>query len=93
MHHGDDFVAVGPRRTTPKDLVGDALSTVFIVKDRGVLGPRQGDLKQIRVLNRTLTSKEFPTAIEYTADKRHVTQSLLQTQLGFTPSSKPLSSP
>eukprot|EP00971_Amphidinium_carterae_P201914 4006425-Amphidinium_carterae.1 len=30
-------------------------------------------------------------AIEYTADKRHVT--LLQTQLGFTPSSKPLSSP
>eukprot|EP00971_Amphidinium_carterae_P034140 671908-Amphidinium_carterae.1 len=56
MHHGDDFVAVGPRRTTPK--VGDALSMVFIVKDRGVLGPRPGDLKQIRVLNRTLTWKD-----------------------------------
>eukprot|EP00971_Amphidinium_carterae_P271101 5379858-Amphidinium_carterae.1 len=59
MHHGDDFVAVGPRRTTPK--VGDALSTVFIVKDRGVLRPRSGDLKQIRVLNRTLTWREDPT--------------------------------
>eukprot|EP00971_Amphidinium_carterae_P122188 2419346-Amphidinium_carterae.2 len=46
MHHGDDFVAVGPRRATPK--VGEALSTVFMVKDRGVLGPRPGDLKQIR---------------------------------------------
>eukprot|EP00971_Amphidinium_carterae_P214933 4265165-Amphidinium_carterae.1 len=77
MHHGDDFVAVGPRRTTPR--VGDALSTFFIVKDRGVLGPRPGDLKQIRVLNHTLTWREDPTAIEYTADKRHVT--LLQTQL------------
>eukprot|EP00971_Amphidinium_carterae_P087808 1737388-Amphidinium_carterae.1 len=78
MHHGDDFVAVGPRRATPK--VGKALSTVFIVKDRGVLGPRQGDLKQIRVLNRTLAWKDYPTiAIEYTADKRHVT--LLQSQL------------
>eukprot|EP00971_Amphidinium_carterae_P066603 1318941-Amphidinium_carterae.1 len=41
MHHGDDFVAVGPRRATPK--LGDALSTVFIVKGRGVLGPRPGD--------------------------------------------------
>eukprot|EP00971_Amphidinium_carterae_P350861 6491778-Amphidinium_carterae.2 len=65
MHHGDDFVAVGPRRATPK--VGEALSTVFIVKDRGVLGPRAGDLKQIRVFNRTLVWKHFPTAIEYTA--------------------------
>eukprot|EP00971_Amphidinium_carterae_P051914 1022069-Amphidinium_carterae.3 len=92
MHHGDDFVAVGPRRATPK--VGEALSTVFIVKDRGVLGPRPGDLKHIRVLNRTLVWKEFPTAspIEHTADKRHVT--LLQAQLGLTTSSsKPLSSP
>eukprot|EP00971_Amphidinium_carterae_P091857 1818286-Amphidinium_carterae.1 len=87
MHHGDDFVVVGPRRATPK--VGEALSTV---KDRGVLGPQAGDLKQIRVLNRTLVWKDSPPAIEYTADKRHVAQ--FQTQLGLTTSSsKPLSSP
>eukprot|EP00971_Amphidinium_carterae_P047589 937327-Amphidinium_carterae.1 len=61
MHHGDDFVAVGPRRATPK--VGEALS-------KPLLGPRAGDLKQIRVLNRTLTWKNSPPAIEYTADKR-----------------------
>eukprot|EP00971_Amphidinium_carterae_P196036 3889972-Amphidinium_carterae.1 len=46
---------------------------------------------QIRVLNRTLTWTENPTAIECAADKRHVT--LFQQQFGFTPSSKSLSSP
>eukprot|EP00971_Amphidinium_carterae_P306691 6094924-Amphidinium_carterae.1 len=49
MHHGDDFVAVGPRRATPK--VGPRSA-----------GPRPGILKQITVLNRTLVWKEFLTA-------------------------------
>ena len=83
FHHGDDFVALGPREQSA--WLSDELGRVFIIKDRGVLGPGAQDLREIRVLNRLM--RWFPAGspggerIEYEADPRHVQILLAQTGL------------
>eukprot|EP00971_Amphidinium_carterae_P005406 108142-Amphidinium_carterae.1 len=89
LHHGDDFVIVGPRSNT--DVAVDALKEGFLVKDRGMLGPRSTDLKNIQVLNRTLRWSQDGDLLEYEADLRHVP--LLLEQVGLKSESKSLSTP
>ena len=94
FHHGDDFVISGARDESA--WVTDQLSTKFIVKDRGVLGPEPQDLKEITCLNRTIRWRDRwasgGEAIEYEADPRHVQILLPQLNLDGE-NTKPLGSP
>ena len=83
FHHGDDFVIVGKRGQT--QWLKRVIAVKLIVKDRGSLGPRATDLKEISILHRSLSwlaaSGKQPERIEYAADPRHA--EVLQQQLGF----------
>ena len=72
-HHGDDFTIMGRR--------GDAhwmearLGKRFLVKNRGCLGPRAEDVKEVSLLHRIIQyyGKDAPGGerIEFQADPRH----------------------
>ena len=64
--HGDDFVTTG----ADKDLkwMRQELEKTYELKTQ-VLGPDEGDLQQVRVLNRILTWGQ--EGISYEADPRH----------------------
>lgn len=70
MVHGDDFVFAG----TEKELkwVKERMEEYFLIKVVGVLGGDEGDLKEVRVLNRVLSWTD--TGILYEADPRLVEQ-------------------
>jgi hypothetical protein len=93
FHHGDDFVLGGPRESS--EWMRQELSTVFIIKDRGVLGPEPGDKREITCLNRVVRWTDRMSAggesIEYEADTRHA--QILQAQMGLKPTSRGLSTP
>ena len=65
--HGDDFTSLA----VESDLLWlrDSLKKVFLIKDRGILGPESHDLKEIRLLNRIIAWE--PEGIRYEADQRH----------------------
>ena len=65
--HGDDFTSLA----VESELLWlrDSLTKLFLIKDRGILGPDPHDLKEIRLLNRVIAWT--PTCIRYEADQRH----------------------
>ena len=64
--HGDDFVSEGAK----EDLkwFDEALPTEFEIKTE-ILGPDEGEVKELRILNRVIRLEE--NGLEWEADQRH----------------------
>ena len=80
--HGDDFTVTGPQVNLKK--FSDFLSTKYLVKIRGILGPAHMDDKEITLLNRVI--KWGPQGISLEADPQHT--ELVIKDLGLDTSSK-----
>jgi hypothetical protein len=65
--HGDDFVLSGS--ATALDTVKAGMHARFLLKELGRLGGGQGELKELRVLNRVI--RWTPAGLKYEADPRH----------------------
>ncbi len=65
--HGDDFVLSG--RAGDLDVVKARMHERFLLKELGRLGGGQGELKELRVLNRVI--RWTPAGLKYEADPRH----------------------
>jgi hypothetical protein len=65
--HGDDFVLSGS--ATALDTVKAGMHERFLLKELGRLGGGQGELKELRVLNRVI--RWTPAGLKYEADPRH----------------------
>jgi hypothetical protein len=65
--HGDDFVLSG--RAEALDHVKVGMHERFLLKELGRLGGGQGELKELRILNRVI--RWTPTGLKYEADPRH----------------------
>ncbi len=65
--HGDDFVLTGRARALDQVKVG--MHERFLLKELGRLGGGQGELKELRVLNRVI--RWTPAGLKYEADPRH----------------------
>ena len=65
--HGDDFTFLGFEEDL--EWATSLMSTWYDVKVRGILGPDPDDLKEIVILGRTVTWKEW--GIEIRADEKH----------------------
>jgi hypothetical protein len=65
--HGDDFVLTG--RAGDLDVVKARMHERFLLKELGRLGGSEGELKELRVLNRVL--QWTPAGLKYEADPRH----------------------
>jgi len=71
-HHGDDFAIVGHRESTI--WATEVIGKTFVVKDRGCLGPRSTDLKEILFLHRSVAyvaGGHGGERIEIAPDPRH----------------------
>ena len=75
--HGDDFTLLGPHDQLNWFTL--QLSDKFQVKMRGIMGPDEGDVKEMRLLNRIV--RWLPDGIRYEADQRHA--EILIQQLGL----------
>ena len=64
---GDDFTFLGRQRDLEE--VRDRMGKWYTIKVRGILGPDLEDLKEIRILNRTV--RWTSEGIEYEADDKH----------------------
>ena len=86
--HGDDFVGSGPRALL--EAFFNALSKTFIVKLRGILGPRKTDLKRMILLERAVEwcdgSGGSSDYLTWQGDTRHIP--LLAETLGLKMDSK-----
>ena len=69
FHWGDDFVLLGKRSQC--SWISDQLGKKLIVKTRGTLGPRKGDLREISILHEHLPGSPGGEKITYCADPRH----------------------
>ncbi len=65
--HGDDFVLTGSARAL--DEVKTCMHERFLLKELGRLGGGQGELREMRVLNRVI--QWTPAGLRYEADPRH----------------------
>ena len=65
--HGDDFVLTG--RAAALDEVKAGMHERFLLKELGRLGGGEGELRELRVLNRVI--RWTPTGLKYEADPRH----------------------
>jgi hypothetical protein len=65
--HGDDFVLTG--RAGALDEVKVGMHARFLLKELGRLGGGQGELREMRVLNRVI--QWTPAGLKYEADPRH----------------------
>ncbi len=65
--HGDDFVLTG--HALALDEVKARMHERFLLKELGRLGGGQGELQEMRVLNRVI--RWTPTGLKYEADPRH----------------------
>jgi hypothetical protein len=65
--HGDDFVLSGT--ASALDEVKARMHERFLLKELGRLGGAQGELKELRVLNRII--RWTPSGLKYEADPRH----------------------
>jgi hypothetical protein len=65
--HGDDFVLTG--RAEALDEVKAGMHKRFLLKELGRLGGDQGELRELRVLNRVI--RWTPAGLKYEADPRH----------------------
>ena len=95
LHQSDNFLIAGTRADV-KEMTAQ-ISSVFVVKVRGTLGPRHDDLKSIFLLNRVIRwldgTTEKRECIEHDAVLRHrevlLVQLCLFSALGVnTPSEK-----
>ncbi len=85
--HGDDFTVLG--HTKDLDWFRQQMSDKLSVKFRGRIGPQEGDLKAIRILNRIVDwTKE---GLIYEADQRHA--ELIRNQMGMKNESKGVNTP
>ena len=66
--HGDDFTVLGNRDEL--QWYKRKVMEKFDIKDRGMVGPDDGDMKSIRILNRMITWEE--TGIVCEPGQRHV---------------------
>ena len=66
--HGDDFTILG--WSDQLDWFWRQIKTKFLSKHRGRIGPADGDLKEMRILNRIVTWTD--DGIQYEGDQRHV---------------------
>ena len=65
--YGDDFTLLGPEGELK--WFGKELAKHFEIKDRGILGPEPGDLREVRTLNRVVRWDN--QGVQYEADQRH----------------------
>jgi hypothetical protein len=65
--HGDDFVLSG--RAAALDVVKAGMHERFLLKELGRLGGGEGELRELRVLNRVI--RWTPEGLKYEADPRH----------------------
>ena len=81
--HGDDFSFAGYSSGLLR--VRKAIDQAFLLKDVGTLGWDEGDVQELRILNRivTLIKNEKESGISYEADPRHA--ELLVAALGPEP--------
>ena len=66
--HGEDFTILG--WSDQLDWFWKQIKTKFLSKHRGRIGPADGDLKEMRILNRIVTWTDDGT--QYEGDQRHV---------------------
>ena len=66
--HGDDFTSLGSHANLL--WLKDRFLERYEIKDSGIMGPGEDDIKEVRVLNRLISWRE--DCIEYEADPRHV---------------------
>ena len=78
--HGDDFTALGTDEAL--DQYEKELCKVLDVKVRGRIGSEEGDMKEMKILNRIV--RITPEGLMYEADPRHA--ELLAQSLGLTDS-------
>lgn len=86
MVHGDDFVFEGP--SVGFDGIVSDLQSHWIINVSAILGPADGDAKEVSILNRVV--RWDGDVIEYEADPRHVEKLLRDMHMEEC---KPLSSP
>jgi hypothetical protein len=80
--HGDDFTLLGHREDL--DWYKKMMETKFEIKYKGRMGPREEDIKSVRILNRIVPyTKE---GIEYESDQRHA--EIIAKQMGLQEGSK-----
>ena len=93
LHHGGDFILGG--RRSQCQWIADQIGKVFIVKNRGCLGPRHYDKKSMVILHRELRwidqGEPGGERIEYEADPRH--REVLLLQLGRNDQSRGVVTP
>ena len=65
--HGDEFTSLGQAREL--EWFRTEISKAYAVKFRGRLGPRRGDDRSIRTLNRIVQWNQ--DSVSYEADQRH----------------------
>ena len=75
--HGDDFVFTGFQEDL--DFAFGIMKKEYDIKNRGTLGPGEGDVKEIDMLGRVLKYTE--AGITWQADPRH--RKLILEHLGF----------
>jgi len=75
--HGDDFTLVGPRHSL--DWFKGRIEGKFEIKYKGRMGPREEDIKSVRILNRVITWNKH--GIEYESDQRHA--EIIAKQMGL----------
>ena len=82
--HGDDFTFEGEA----EDLgwIAEKMKEWFEVKMRGILGPEDGDDKEVTILGRVVEWKEW--GIKYQADPRH--RKLIMEYFGFDETTRAL---
>ena len=85
--HGDDFTALAGKQEL--DWFWIEISKKFQSKRRGRIGPKDADLKEIRILNGIVT--RTPKRITYEADQRPV--EICLKELGLEESSKLIRTP
>jgi hypothetical protein len=92
-HHGDDFGILGTREQT--EWAGAAIGKRCIVKDRGCLGPRSGDLAELLFLHRSVTywppGSRGGERVDYALGPRHA--EVLVAQQGLDTRSKGVVTP
>ena len=71
--HGDDFTFAGTRREL--ESARDMMRGWYDIKDRGIMGSDQGEIKEVEILGRRLRWME--QGIEYEGDRKH-RESLLE---------------
>jgi len=85
--HGDDFTLIGSRKSL--DWFKSRIEGRFEIKYKGRMGPREEDMKSVRILNRIITWTD--QGIEYESDQRHA--EIIVKQMGLLANAKGVMTP